>query len=126
MVEGVISVTHVEGVAVRKERLAAKAFDVVAQHAGILLPQERHIAHLAEVELHGYELVLEINLLYPGAGDKAVELAQQAVAHAHMHVGEIYFRGHNEIFFAKIQRLFETGALQSKKNVYLCKLKLIH
>ena len=74
----------------RAGRLAAARLDVIAQHLGVLMAQKRHVAHLAEMDFDGDELILEIDLIDAGLLDEPLEFGEDAVPRLGMHVREAH------------------------------------
>ena len=89
MLKRVFAAAHVERVAVREEGLAAQLLDHVYHGARVIGTQEGQVAQLAKVDLDCNELVLEVDLLYAGALDEALELVQLALAAVRTQVGEV-------------------------------------
>ena len=90
VVQRVVAIPHVQRVAVGEERLAAARLDVIAQHLGVLMAQKRHVAHLAEMDFDGDELILEIDLIDAGLLDEPLEFGEDAVPRLGMHVREAH------------------------------------
>ena len=89
MLKRVFAAAYVKRVAVREEGLAAQLLDHVYHGARVIGAQEGQVAQLAKVDLDGNELVLEVDLLYAGALDEALELVQLALATVRAQVGEV-------------------------------------
>ena len=63
MVQRIVAVTYVQGVAVSQERLSSLCLDVVTENLRILLTQKRHISELPKVKLHCDKFILKVNLV---------------------------------------------------------------
>ena len=89
VLERVLAAAYVERVAVREEGLAAQLLDHVGNGARIVGAQETEVAQLAEVNLDGHELVIEVDLLDAGTADEALELVELALARVGAQVGVV-------------------------------------
>ena len=97
MLERVLAAAHVERVAVREEGLAAQLLDHVGHDPGVVGAQETQVAELAEVDLDGNELVLEVNLVDSGTEDEPPELVELALLGVRAQVGVVDLGGvHDE------------------------------
>ena len=90
MVERVGAAADIERVAVGEKRLAAELAHIVAHDARPVRAQIGHVARLAEVELDGDILVLEIDLLKAGRLHEPVQLLERADL-IRAQIGKIYF-----------------------------------
>ena len=90
MVERVGAAADIERVAVGEKRLAAERAHIVAHDARPVRAQIGHVARLAEVELDGDILVLEIDLLKAGRLHEPVQLLERADL-IRAQIGKIYF-----------------------------------
>ena len=95
MVQGVLPGADVHGIAVGEEGLAAQVLDDVHQHPGIAGAQMGHVAQLTEVDLDGYELILEVDLIDAGGENQPGQLLGQRLGRAGAEVGKINLGCHN-------------------------------
>ena len=90
--EGVLATAHIQGVAIRQEGFAAQPLHHVRDDARVVGAQEGQVSQLAEVNLDGDELVLEIDLLDASAFDEAAQLVELALTTVRAQVGAVHLR----------------------------------
>ena len=89
MIQRVLAPADVERGAVGHEGLAAQRANQIRHRPGVFRPQEGQIARLAEVQLDGRELVLEIDLLNARSAAQPHQLFADILVAHRAHGGEI-------------------------------------
>ena len=90
VIQGVLPGAHVEGVAVGEEGVAAQLLDIVGHVPGEVGAQEGQVAQLAEVDLDGHILPLEVNLIHARGLHELAELRLVVLAVLHAEIGKIH------------------------------------
>ena len=95
VIQRVLPAAHVQGVAVGQEGLAAPLLHEVRHGLCPVGPQIGQIARLAEMQLDGHKLLVEINIAHPRRFQQPRQLLLQILMIIGTQIGKIYFRSHN-------------------------------
>lgn len=91
LVQRVLAAADVQGVAVRKEGLAAALADVIRDDSCIMRTQMRQIAEFAEMDLDGGAAVGKIDLFKTGALHQTVQFLRKRFDRGGVKIGKKYF-----------------------------------
>ena len=89
VIQRIAAGADVEGVGVGEERLGAHFPERIHNHLGVVGAQEGQVAGLAEVDLDGGELAVEVHVHHAGALDEAAQLLEQGHIGGGAEIGEI-------------------------------------
>jgi len=99
MLQRLLAATHIQGVGVGQEGLAAQLLDEISQCLGVLGTEIGHVARFAHVQLDAGELFGKINVLDASGDQQTAELLGNILFSAGK-IGEIDFRGHGVYSFS--------------------------
>ena len=111
MIQRVLTTTHVQGITVGEERLAATFLNKIRHRLCPVGAQESQVAGLTEVELDSHKFLFKIDFPHTSRGHETHQLLLQVFTVGGAEVCVVYFRCHNGSSFPVLEYILRNSTL---------------
>ena len=109
VIQRILTTTHIQGITVGEERLAATFLNEIRHRLCPVGAQEGQVAGLTEMELDGYIFLVKVDLPHARRGHQAGQLLLQILTVGGAEIRVVHFRCHNR--FPLCKKFFRNSTL---------------